>query len=113
VVVPAQDPAALAAALQRVLYDEDFAAACRGRIATVAQRFTWDSTLAPLVEFCRHPQPAADRRSGAPLGTGERLGMRRALRRDAELVRSYLSEGGPTEVARRAAGRLRRLAGRG
>jgi hypothetical protein len=32
------------------------------------------------------------------------------LRRDAKLVREYLGAGGPTEVARRAAGRLRRLA---
>lgn len=113
VVVPAQDPATLAAALQKVLYDEDFAAACRERIATVAQRFTWEATLAPLVEFCRHPRPAADRRSAAPLGTGERLGLTRALRRDAALMRTYLTDGGPTEVARRAAGRLRRLARRG
>ncbi|MGH3996942.1 MAG: glycosyltransferase, partial [Pseudonocardiaceae bacterium] len=40
VVVPAKDPAALAAALQRVLYDEAFAAGCRNRMAAVAQRYT-------------------------------------------------------------------------
>jgi GT2 family glycosyltransferase/glycosyltransferase involved in cell wall biosynthesis len=130
VVVPAGDPAALAAALQRVLYDDAFAADCRERIAPVAQRFTWDATLAPLVEFCRHPRPAPDRLGGAALttaghtaagrlgGTGltaARLttagtGAADALRRDAALVRSYLAAGGPGEVVRRAAGRLRRWA---
>ncbi|MGB8996766.1 MAG: glycosyltransferase, partial [Pseudonocardiaceae bacterium] len=91
VVVPAQDPVALAAALQRVLYDDDFAAGCRDRIAAVAQRFTWETVLAPLVEFCRHPRPAPDRlrgvRASAP---GRRAGVAGALRRDATLAREYL-----------------------
>jgi len=111
VVVPAQDPAALAAALQRVLYDGDFAAGCRDRIAAVAQRFTWETVLAPLVEFCRHPRPAPDRLLGTPLTAPDRrTGVTGALRRDAALARSYLAAGGPSEVARRAAGRLRRWA---
>ncbi|MGQ0778509.1 MAG: glycosyltransferase [Pseudonocardiales bacterium] len=113
VVVPAADPAALAAALTRVLYDDEFAAGCRERIAVVAQRYTWDAVLAPLVEFCRNPRPAADRRPGAPLTTPDRLRVAGKLRRDVALVRSYLSAGGPGEVARRAVGRLRRLASRG
>jgi hypothetical protein len=33
------------------------------------------------------------------------------LRRDVALVKEYLDAGGPTELARRAVGRLRRLAG--
>ncbi|MGH3836289.1 MAG: glycosyltransferase [Pseudonocardiaceae bacterium] len=110
VVVPAGDPSTLAAALQRVLYDDAFAAGCRERIAAVAQRYTWEAALAPLVEFCRHPRPAPDRLRGAPLAAvGHRTGMAGALRRDAALVRSYLAAGGPGEVARRAAGRLHRL----
>jgi len=36
-----------------VLYD-DFAASCRDRIAAVTQRFTWETVLTPLVEFCQH-----------------------------------------------------------
>lgn len=111
VVVPAQDPAALAAALQRVLYDGDFAGGCRDRIAAVAQRFTWDTVLAPLVEFCRHPRPAPDRlRCTPPTAPERRTGVARALRRDAALVQESLAAGGPSEVARRAAGRLRRWA---
>jgi GT2 family glycosyltransferase/glycosyltransferase involved in cell wall biosynthesis len=110
VVVPAEDPAALAAALQRVLYDDDFAAGCRERIAVVAQRYTWEAALAPLVEFCRHPRPAPDRLPGAPLAAAShRNGVAGALRRDAALARSYLAAGGPGEVVRRAAGRLHRL----
>ncbi|MGB6163259.1 MAG: glycosyltransferase [Pseudonocardiaceae bacterium] len=110
VVVPAGNPAALAAALQLVLYDDAFAASCRDRIAVVAQRYTWEAVLAPLVEFCRHPRPAPDRLHGAPRSRPEPpAGVAGALRRDAALARSYLAEGGPGEVARRAAGRLRRL----
>ncbi len=110
VVIPAGDPAALATALQRVLYDDAFAASCRDRIAVVAQRYTWEAVLAPLVEFCRHPRPAPDRLHGAPHTAPDcRAGVAGALRRDATLARSYLAAGGPSEVARRAAGRLRRL----
>ncbi|MGH3832456.1 MAG: glycosyltransferase family 4 protein, partial [Pseudonocardiaceae bacterium] len=111
VVVPAGDPAALAAALERVLYDDAFAAGCRERIAAVAQRYTWEAALAPLAEFCRHPRPAPDRSRTAPLttGGGHRVGVAAALRRDAALARTYLTAGGPSEVARRAAGRLRKL----
>jgi len=105
-----------------VLYDDEFAAGCRERMAAVAQRYTWETALAPLVEFCRHPVPAADRLARAPLTasphaaarlTGaQRRGIAGTLRRDAALVRNYLAAGGPVEVARRAAGRLRRLTGR-
>jgi hypothetical protein len=37
------------------------------------------------------------------------LGASGVLRRDVALVKEYLTAGGPTEVARRAVGRLRRL----
>ncbi len=111
VVVPAQDPVALAAALQRVLYDDAFAARCRDRIAAVAQRYTWEAALAPLAAFCRHPRPAPDRLHPAPPELRRINPLRRTnpLRRDAALVREYLAAGGPSELARRAAGRIRRL----
>ena len=111
VVVPAEDPVALAAALQRVLYDDDFAARCREKITTVAQRYTWEAVLEPLSAFCRHPRPAADRLPTAvPITPGRPAGLTGAVRRDAALVREYLAAGGPTEVARRAVGRMRRWA---
>ncbi|MGP4021125.1 glycosyltransferase [Saccharopolyspora sp. 5N708] len=112
VVVPAEDPDALAAALEKVLYDAEFAAACRDRIDPVRQRFTWESVLAPLTEFCRDARPAADRlRASAPLVRSPRLGRVETVRRDIGLLREYLDAGGPLEVAKRATGRLRRLAG--
>lgn len=114
VVVPAEDPDALADALRRVLYDEEFAAACRARIAEVRERFTWESVLAPLTEFCRDPRPAADRLpASGPLVRTPRPNRVEALRRDAALLKEYLDAGGPLEVAKRAGGRIRRLARQG
>jgi glycosyltransferase involved in cell wall biosynthesis len=110
VVVPAEDPDALADALERVLYDAEFAGRCRERIAAVRDRFTWPAVLAPLVEFCRDPRPAADREPSAALAAPPRPRVAQRLRADAALARRYLSEGGPVEVARRATGRLLRLA---
>ncbi|MET1074309.1 MAG: glycosyltransferase [Umezawaea sp.] len=107
VVVRSEDPDALAAALAKVLYDEEFAAGCRERIAVVRERFTWDTVLAPLVEFCRNPRPAADRlRGSAPLVRNTPLTTSAKLRRDAKLVREYLDQGGPAELAKRATGRV-------
>ncbi|OLF04666.1 glycosyl transferase [Actinophytocola xinjiangensis] len=111
VVVPAEDPTALADALERVLYDEEFARAARERIAVVRERFTWETALAPLVSFCRNPVPATDRLPGAqPLVPNRPLRMGEVLRRDLDLVKSYLDAGGPAELTKRAAGRVRRVA---
>ncbi|MGO1055857.1 glycosyltransferase [Crossiella sp. CA198] len=110
-VVPAEDPAELAEALDLVLYDTEFAAACRDRIAAIRDEFTWENALAPLVEFCRNPRPAADRLSASsPLTRTPPLNSSQRLRRDLGLFREYLNAGGAGEVARRAGGRLARLA---
>ncbi|QWF79264.1 glycosyltransferase [Amycolatopsis sp. CA-230715] len=114
VVVPAEDPEALADALDRALYDTEFAAGCRERIADVATRFTWPKALEPLVEFCRDPRPAADRLPGAAdLVTTEPLRGKELVLRDVALVKEYLADGGPKELARRVAGRVRKVARRG
>lgn len=115
VVVPAEDPDALAQALKRALYDAEFAAGCVERIAVVAQRFAWPKALEPLVEFCRDPRPAADRLPGAEdLVVSAPLSGRQVIRRDLALVREYLADGGGKELARRVAGRVRKVArGRG
>lgn len=116
-VVPAGDVGALAAALERVLFDEPFAARCRENVARVAQGFTWPAVTTPLLDAVRHARPAADRRAGAvPLpvvqvaaaAAGGPVGGRG---RDAALALQYLREGGVREVGRRAAGRVRRLTG--
>jgi glycosyltransferase involved in cell wall biosynthesis len=46
--VPPQDPVALAAALQKALYDPGWSAACRRRAAQRAARFDW-SVVAPAI----------------------------------------------------------------
>lgn len=114
VVVPPEDPAALAEALERCLYDAEFAAGCVERIAVVAQRFAWPEALRPLVEFCRDPRPAADRLPGtADLTQEPKPRGLQLLRRDAALVREYLSDGGVRELTRRASGRVRKVLRRG
>jgi GT2 family glycosyltransferase/glycosyltransferase involved in cell wall biosynthesis len=113
VVVPAEDERALADALDRALYDTEFIAACKARIVAVAQRFAWPETLAPIVEFCRDPRPAADRLPGAAdLVVSDPVRGAALVRRDLALVREYLADGGPVELARRAAGRLKKVARR-
>jgi hypothetical protein len=94
------------------LYDAEFSEQCRTRIADVRDRFTWENVLAPLTMFCRDPRPAADRLAASgPLIRTPAPKRTEALRRDFALLREYLDSGGPVEVAKRATGRLRRLAG--
>ncbi|HJQ46134.1 MAG TPA: glycosyltransferase [Amycolatopsis sp.] len=111
VVVPAEDEQALADGLEKALYDSDFVASCKENIAEVAQLFAWPEALAPLVEFCRDPHPAADRLPGAAdLVVSDPLRGAELVRRDIALVREYLTDGGPKELARRVAGRLKKVA---
>jgi hypothetical protein len=111
--VPERDVDALADALERMLYDVPARKAAQQAVARVRERFTWEETLRPLVEFCRDPHPAADRVLGslsAPieLGAGGRrtrpvtaeekfqaISTRRhGWRRDIALARHYLTNGG-------------------
>ncbi|WP_181776932.1 glycosyltransferase [Amycolatopsis pittospori] len=111
VVVPAEDVDALAEALERSLYDEEFAAGCVERIAAVAQRYAWPEALKPLVEFCRNPRPAADRLPGSEdLVLTEPVRGKEMLRRDVDLIREYLADGGPKELVRRVGGRVVKVA---
>ncbi|WP_370946757.1 glycosyltransferase [Amycolatopsis sp. cg5] len=111
VVVPAEDADALADALELSLYDTEFAKGCVERIGEVAQRYAWPTALKPLVEFCRDPRPAADRLPGsADLVTTAPLRGKEFLRRDVELIKEYLADGGPRELARRVGGRVLKVA---
>ncbi|MFC3452019.1 glycosyltransferase [Amycolatopsis speibonae] len=111
VVVPAEDVDALAAALEKALYDEEFAAGCVERMAAVAQRYAWPEALKPLVEFCRNPRPAADRLPGSDdLVVTAPVRGKEMLRRDVDLIREYLADGGPKELVRRVGGRVLKVA---
>jgi GT2 family glycosyltransferase/glycosyltransferase involved in cell wall biosynthesis len=108
-VVPERDVEALADALESVLYDEDAVATARENVRRVRERFTWERALAPLVEFCREPERAADRRPGSPeepLPRGVRVGEVVIPKReknygvvhDLRRVVHYAREGGPRAV---------------
>jgi glycosyltransferase involved in cell wall biosynthesis len=53
----------LTAALEQMVSDHEFRDGCRRNIAQMRDEFTWERTLEPLVEFCRHPESALIRRS--------------------------------------------------
>jgi hypothetical protein len=108
--VEAGDVDGLAAALERCLYDEYFAASCRHAVERLRPRFEWSETLRPLVEFCRAPRRAFDAEPASARAFGSALPR---LRRDVALARGYLGDGGLPQLAKRVAGRLRRIVIRG
>ncbi|MDO9396264.1 MAG: glycosyltransferase, partial [Herbiconiux sp.] len=59
--VPERDVDALAAALEKVLYDPRATKAARAAVKRVRERFYWSRVLEPLLAFCRDPEPAPDR----------------------------------------------------
>ena len=112
-VVPAQDVAALADALEEMLFDDAAAAEVRANVAVFAKEYEWSRVLEPLVAFCRLPRRAPDL-AHAPGVPAQRTKVRRPrpkLREDLTLARTYLGAGGLAEVGRRAVGRVRRIAG--
>ena len=81
IVVPADDPSAVAAALEQLAAEGDEARESRRvRLAAVAAEMTWTKVAAPLVRFFEAPMLAPDRRllPVGPEGRGARL--RRAVR---------------------------------
>lgn len=109
VVVPAQDVEALELALERVLFDSEFADAVRANVARVRERFYWDTVLKPLVEFVREPHRAADHAAGrANRGVRRRRRKTHGWGHDLRMVWHYLRVEGLSGVARRVTSRLRR-----
>jgi glycosyltransferase involved in cell wall biosynthesis len=103
--VPSEDVDALVAALGHLADAAPRRAACAKRSAAVAQRYTWDRTLAPLLTFCANAAPAPDRADPAVAAEvaalqsdrPKRPGWRGSVQRAADL----LAEGGAGPVARR------------
>jgi len=56
-VVPEEDPAALACAIERLLDDADFQAECKRNLANARPELQWEVTLKPLIEFCSDDRP--------------------------------------------------------
>ena len=114
VVVRDGDVAGLAAALERVLFDEAFAAEARVNIARVREQYLWPVVLEPLVRFMRDPRPARDRgTAGSIVARGGAKPLRAPQRQkgfvnDVKLAGFYLRNGGPAAVWQKTTGRLRR-----
>jgi GT2 family glycosyltransferase/glycosyltransferase involved in cell wall biosynthesis len=127
--VPERDVDALADALERMLYKAPERKAAQQAVARVRERFTWEETLRPLVEFCRDPHPAADRvlgslsspldvtgsgagggRRARPVTTEEKFQAistrRHGIRRDLALARHYLTSGGLAALGGKVRSRL-------
>jgi GT2 family glycosyltransferase/glycosyltransferase involved in cell wall biosynthesis len=109
VVVPAGDVEALAAALEKVLFDEEFADSVRENVARVREEYRWERVLEPLVEFVRDPRHAADRVT--PVARRPRTTRRRrraGLGHDIRQTFHYLRTEGPGVVFDKVKRRLRR-----
>lgn len=112
VVVPAGNVDALADALERVLFDTEFAEDARRNIRRVREEYVWANTLRPLVEFMKKPTHAADHhqleaRLRAAAARGRRQGRRSGLAHDARRALYYLRTAGPSAVMRKINRRLR------
>lgn len=109
IAVPAQSVSALADAIEKTLFDEEFAAEVRQNIARVRVDYQWERVLEPLVRFVNDPQPSGDR---PPASAGRRARRRqRNTGGRPRLIRStwvYLKIGGPRLVWRKVISRLRR-----
>lgn len=106
IAVPDRDVTALADALERILFDDQFAQACRDNISRVREDYRWERTLAPILDFVRDPLPAADR--GRVQDRPRRRRKETGLRHDASLVLHHLRTSGVRVVAGKVVRRLRR-----
>jgi glycosyltransferase involved in cell wall biosynthesis len=106
VVVPAHDVAALETAIERVLYDDEFAATVRRNIDRVREDFVWERALAPLIEFVRSPHHAADQTNGRVnrLAGGKRR-KPYGFGHDLRMFWHYLRAEGPARALRRVSKR--------
>ena len=114
-VVAEKDPEALAAALERILFDEPFITQCRVNVARVREDFYWDRVLAPLVGFVAHARRSADAtesfgkpKSPRAVFNPVRPRRRRGLVFKISRTVFYLRNGGPAVVIDKIKNRLAR-----
>jgi glycosyltransferase involved in cell wall biosynthesis len=61
IAVAQRDVDALAQAIERMAGDASLRAECRSNAVALRERFRWECSLAPLVDFCRDPQRVTSR----------------------------------------------------
>ncbi len=57
IVVPEEDPGALARAIEKLIDDREFHARCKANLAAARASLQWDVTMAPLIRFCSDTRP--------------------------------------------------------
>src|SRR5690606_37688017 len=77
IAVDPEDVEGLADALERVLFDAEFAESAREAIRRVREQYRWKRVLQPLVRFIESPAAAPDRASGDRPSFGKRPRRRR------------------------------------
>lgn len=68
-VVAAQDTHGVAHAINALLDDAPQRATCAANARNLAQHYTWERTLAPLIHYCQHPTSTRQHSSPAPPNT--------------------------------------------
>jgi GT2 family glycosyltransferase/glycosyltransferase involved in cell wall biosynthesis len=112
-VVDAEDVDGLTAALERILFDEEFIAKAKANIGRVREDFFWDRVLAPLVAFVGHAHRSRDAKATSSRENRNRGPQRmptrkRGIRHNVSRVAYYLRVGGPVVVLRKIRRRLTR-----
>lgn len=109
VVVPAEDVEALAAGLERVLFNEEFILRARANIRRVREHYFWEKVLEPVVSFVGDAHAAGDRPGSVEIAERRPQRRRRSgLRHDIDRTIHYLRHGGVKVVAAKLRRRLRR-----
>lgn len=109
IVVPPNDPMALANALETVLVDTAAADGFRREVARVREQYTWMLVLEPLTRFLENPRHAADYLPGRDgMGAGGGAARTAGIMHDLRMAVHHLRHSGPRDVARRALRRLGR-----
>jgi hypothetical protein len=115
IAVEAHDVDGLAEAIEKVLFDTEFARLAREKIESLRQEYTWQTVLSPLMDFIDRPYPAADRDLTPEAAAAmQSRRMSRSVRRSPGfrnnmwLATHYFREGGVKLLAGKIARRLLR-----